>query len=228
MELSETIMWYAIALLVYGVWSTIYRMNPLYDAVEGIAMGSATSSGILGNWTSIETNIITPIQSNFAANSWLLLAVVFGLCYFFIYVRRYIAIFRFVSGITMAVSIAFVVRTNAAAIWAQVISSARVTDIGTFAVFLVFVSGVFYFIYGRKTEKFLSLPRVAGRWAMVFALGALLTPMFLRYLENYVGWSVKIKNSPAWWIPYVIFAYIVIDAVRRRSSTKRQEIAAKT
>jgi len=230
MELLETLMWYGVALAMYGVLSTLYRMNPLYDTVEGLAMGSAGAVTLFSNFNTINTSIYLPLTRNFATNAWLLIAVTFGLLYFTVYTPRFRELFRFVSAIGVGVVMAVTVITNSTAIWQQVYRSAQVSDIGFAIVWIFFIFGTFYFIYAQKFEKALTIPRNLGRWVLVFGLAAQASPMWMRYGEDLIGWSVKVYQSPAWWIPYLVFAFIAIDALGRKFGLfgkPKQQIEAK-
>lgn len=225
-----TLFWIATAFVLYGILSTIYRTNPFYDSVEGIGIGAAVGMAFWDNFKTIHTQLYLPITTNFGANWWLIFAILLGVLHFFLYIRSLIEVFRFAAVVVLSISIATIVRTNTAAIWQQVWSSARLYDFSYFVLFICFLFGVLYFIYSRKLEKPLRVPREIGRWIMVFSLGALLTPMYLRYVEAMIGWTYKINVSPAWWVPYVVFAGIAVDALNRKYKflTKSKEIPAKT
>lgn len=183
--LTDWLVWIPSALIIFGIMSTLYKMNPIYDLMEGIGMGATASYNVASALLSMNNQLIRPLTANFAANWWVMFAVIYGLLHFTLYVRSLIEVFRFVSIVTLSVNVGSAVRTNAAAIWNQVIASARIQDFSYFVLWICFFFATIYFIYGKKVDKALSYPRKIGRWVIIFELGALLTPMFLRCRSIY-------------------------------------------
>lgn len=229
MDIIEYLFWIGTATMLYTILSTIYRTNAAYDIAEGLGIGAGVGVTFWTNYQTVYTQLYMPITTNLFANWWLFFAVAMGVLHFCLYVRRLIEVFRFVAIASLSISIATVVRTNSAAIWQQIYVSAQLKDFSYIFIWIFFLFGMLYFIYSRKLERPLAVPREIGRWVMVFSLGALLTPMYLRYVEAMIGWTYRINVSPAWWVPYVVFAVIVVDALNRKYKflTGRTEVIAK-
>jgi len=217
MDIWYTLFYFALAFVLYGLLTTIYRTNPVYDAIEGIGIGAAVGSLLWNNINNFNTQLWRPITTNFNANWFLIFAIILGAANFFVYVRRYVEIFRFAAIISLAISIATTVRTNTAVFWQMVWYSAQMQqDIMYIFVWITFIGGMFYFLYSKKLDKPLSVPREIGRWFLVFELGALLTPLFFRGTEAMLGWTLRINSSPAWMVPYLIFAGVALDALNSK------------
>ncbi|MDQ1281372.1 MAG: hypothetical protein QG670_2637 [Thermoproteota archaeon] len=213
MDIWETFMWFSIAIVQYAILSTIYKENWFYNAVEGLCLGAICGFTIFDNLLIINNNIIRPIQTAYANNWWLIFSIILGGLFMTLYVRRLINVFRLVQTITLTLLLALIVRTNSGAVWAQVTASSTIYDFSYFALWLTFIFGSIYFVYSRKLEKITAIPREIGRWVIVFELGALLMPMYLRYCDGAIGWTVKLNNSPAWWVPFVAGAAVLIHAI---------------
>lgn len=229
--LWDYVFWIAIALMAYGMLTILYKMNPLYDLVEGIGMGAMVGVSVLTNSQTVWTQVLLPLQTNFVSNWWVLFAVALGALFFCLYIRSVVEIFRFASSFVLAINLATIVRTNSTAIWAQVTASSQILNFSYLVLWLFFIFGCFYFIYSKKLEKPLGIPREIGRWVMIFELGALLTPMYLRYVEVAIAWTLRINASPAWFVPFLIFAIIAVDAINGKLGLiKRQpkEVVTKT
>lgn len=218
------------AIVIFGILSSIYKSNPIYDYIEGMGMGAATAGTVWSSITSVNTQILRPLQTNFTANWWVLIAAVFGFLFFTLFVRQLIEVFRFVSTIALATGLALTIRTAAATMWSEVTSSSHIYDFSYAVLWLFFCFGVLYFIYGKKLDKPMRIPREIGRWAMIFELGTLLTPMYLRYVETSIGWTIKVLDSPAWFIPFIFGAAVLIDIMNNKYKflTRSKEAVAQT
>lgn len=217
MDIYYTIFYFALAFVLYGLLTTIYRTNPFYDAIEGLGIGAAVGSTLWNQLNQANTQLYIPITSNFGANWYLIFAVLLGAFNFFVYIRRYVEIFRFVAIIALAISIATTVRTNTAVFWQMVWYSAQLqVDPMYIFVWITFIGSMFYFIYAKKLDKPFAIPREIGRWFIVFELGALLTPLFFRGVEAMIGWTYRINTSPAWMVPYIVFAFVALDALNSK------------
>lgn len=230
MDLGITLYWYAVAIVLYGLLTTIYKSNPFYDAVEGIGIGAAVGLTFWDNYNTIRTQLYIPLADNFATQWWLIFAALLGISYFFLYIRSLSEIFRFVSVFSLSLSLGQAVRTTTASMWQMVWTAANTQDLGYIVVWVFFILSMIYFIYAKKLEGPLAIPREIGRWLLVFELGALITPLYFRGVEAILGWTYKVNTSPAWWIPYAIFAVIAVDALNSKYHfiTRRQEETART
>jgi len=214
MSTTEYALWIGVALVQWIMLSTIYKENPFYDIVEGLSLGATVGMSIMDNWNNLQNLVLRPIYNQPSTSLWVVIALIWGLLYFTRYFRRLIEVFRFLTAFSLAISVALSARTVAATGWAQVTGSvAQLKDFNGFIVWLFFIGGMFYYVFGKKLGKPLAPVLVFGRWVMIWTIGALLTPMGFRYFEAGITWSIQINNSPAWWIPFAVFAIIVVDAL---------------
>lgn len=218
MSTAEILLWIAVAIIQWGILSSLYKENPFYDLVEGLGMGATAATVILDNWATVNTQIYLPLVNQWATQWWVVLSIVLGLMYFTMFARRLVEIFRVVAMYALAIEIGLAVRTYVSTAFTQVTQMSVITDIGTLVAWIMFWGGILYYIWSAKIAR----TRVGGalysigRWIMIIEVGTLFAPMFFRYVEIGARWTVQINESPGWWVPFVVFAGIAVDALNQK------------
>jgi len=226
MTLTDTLTWFAIAILQWGIYSSVYKENAFYDIAEGLALGATAGISVMDNLNNANSLILLPLQNNFSTYWWVIFSVILGLLYFTVYIKRAIEVFRLVTIFVLSIEVGLLARTYASAGWAQVTGVAKVLNFNSLVVWILCIGGFCYFIFSRKLEKPFRIPREFGRWVMIFEIGVLLTPMFLRYVEGGINWQVQINASPAWMVPFVVFAVVLVDALNGKYGFYGKKTAA--
>lgn len=231
MDVTTVVVSGVTAVIIYGLLTILYKPNPLYDSIEGFCFGCNAAGTVVSQIVTIESSLVLPLTTNFANQWWLLFGWALGLCFISLYFRKYIELFRFASAVVLAVNIAQTVRSNAQVIWSEVSTAGTLYNISYVVLWLFFIGGIFYYIYARKLEKPLAIPREIGRWIVVFELGAVVSPLYMRYVDTAIYWTITVQQSPCWWVPIVIGVIVLLDAANNKYGLfgkKAQVVEAKT
>jgi hypothetical protein len=201
---------YLSAIVVFGVYSSLYKENPIYAFIEHAMIGMSLAQVLVVGWESISKNLFTPLG---AGNYEMIIPILIGLSYLTIFVRRFAPFYRSVISARIGAMLGLEVGMSITVSISQIIAVAEgiATDLSNVLAILTMIFILFYFTFSRATDRWFSLPRQISRWAIFLFFAANVATLYGTRLDAFVGWMFTIALSPAVVIIPIVAVILLID-----------------
>jgi len=198
---SETAILWAAAISTLGVYTILYRENPVSRLFEHIFVGLSAGYLIVATWTlNLQGKWWTPMIQE---RKWYwIFAPMVGLLFYFIYSRRYLWLARLVMGLFFGTAAGYFFREFFPIYSPQVYASFKALrpgpDLGwgdlvlhnwIFVVILLTVMSYFFFSIPHEGRFGRNLGRSAllGRWFLMIAFGAMFGNTVMARISLFIG-----------------------------------------
>ena len=204
---TETIVIWVAALATLGVYTILYKENPVSRLLEHIFIGLSAGYLIATTWTqNLASKWWVPMV---AQRHWYwIFAPIIGLLFYFIYSRRYTWLARLVMGFFFGTSSGLFFREFFPLYWPQVygsfkplrptVATAGAPAVGwsdtilhhwVFVVILLTVMSYFFFSVSHEGKGGRALARsaVLGRWFLMIAFGAMFGNTVMARVSLFIG-----------------------------------------
>ena len=195
-----TVIW-ATAICTLGVYSILYRENPISRLLEHIFIGLSVGYGIGVIWT--ETLLPKWWTPMVAQRQWYwVFAPIIGLLFYFIYSRRLSWLARLAMGLIFGTSAGQFFRGFFPIYWPQVTASFKplrpaagldwadvILKNWLFVIVLFTVMSYFFFSIPHESKPGRALSRSAGlgRWFLMIAFGAMFGNTVMARMSLFIG-----------------------------------------
>lgn len=188
------------ALATLGIFSFLWKENPVYRFFEHLFMGLSLGWGIVLTWKNVlEPKWFNPLLgldvpeggSYNPWNLWWILALPAGAMWYFIFTRRYRWIARIIIGFFIGTGAGLGIQgffrmylpqitASFKSLWVKTTDEAgrKVLDLGAIfnnlVFFVTFYCSMIYFVFTFKRDRpVMKHAAAAGRWLMMIAFGAM-------------------------------------------------------
>lgn len=211
MPVSPEIEGLLIAVIYYGLLTSLYKDNPIYTFVEPLVVGALLGNEVAVNLTRIQTSVLGPLA---AGNLILIGTVVVGVLYFFILSPRLSAGYRLVCVLSLAATFGLEQSSSwTTAYLTNMMWATSVTDISSLLLVIGVVTTVIYFTFSRKMEAPLRHIRTVGKVFLFAFFGISVGTMWWRYTNKAIGLAMQAITPPGIYVPFLIALYIALDAL---------------
>jgi hypothetical protein len=193
--------------------STIYKRTKLFALVNSILLGVALGHIIYINYNTFMTQTYERI---IGGEPQFILAIIVGLLYFTAVIPNLRSIYRVVAVITLGQGLGIMLNVSMLKVWnwTSEIAKAGLTDIVGFVGLVFFATGLSTFLFHRRFSRGLaSIPMQIGRWSLLiyaaFFIGTYQSGLGARIMF----YILRINTGAAWWVPILVLAGILLDAV---------------
>jgi hypothetical protein len=212
---SELGMLIGRSIMFIMAFSFYYKRTILWTALQGLMIGAFASVNLVAAIETIRKSSVATIELGDVSG---VIAFIFGLLYFSILIPQLRYLFRIVSAMTLAVTIG----TNEP----QVVYSAYATIVGyaenftkspSYAlVFILFMCALLYFVFAKKMEGPLRIPRIIGVYTIYTFSALMMAPDFYFFTDKLTAFMATVALSPAVLVLVAAFVVILIDIARVR------------
>ncbi len=201
-----------MAVTFFGLFSAAYKRTWIYSLLSNLLLGVSLGYMVVSQVQLVQNNIITRITGG---ESIYIIAVILGLLYFTAAFTKLKAIYRAVTVVTLSIGLGLTLYISMVNVWDWVVNIAgkAFTGLAPFLAMFFLATGISNFLFSKHLERGpLKASRTIGRIGLLaysaYFLGTYLSGMTARMLF----YILQINKGNAWWVPYIIFAGIVIDA----------------
>jgi hypothetical protein len=208
MALEATLVNAVAMFVMWALLTQLYKPNEGYFILESIVVGVATGDFFLRQLITLRDSILTPLQGG---EMFYILPLAFGLLYFFIFSRKYRAIYRFtvITTLLPQMAIGMTAFMNVMLTWA--FHNASLGSMGD----IVIVVGTFfvitYFLYGEKVSRYLSIPRTIGLIFLYCFVAGIIPASWEGFYTGIVSLAID-SAGPLVIIPVIIGLLVLVDA----------------
>jgi hypothetical protein len=218
------------ALCTLGIFSLLYRENPIYRFCEHMFIGIATGYGVFITWSEVlKPRWWDPMIT--MGQWWWAFAVVAGAMFYFIYSSKHSWISKVIFGSLMGVSGGQAFQGFANGTIPQIEASFKplVAAPGTpiadafvtvgnnliFVVVMITVMAYFFFSIDHKAKSMRSSAAL-GRWFLMFAFGAMFGATVMARMALFIG-RVDFLTTDVFplthRVPHWVWFYLIHDAI---------------
>ena len=207
------------ATVVMGLWSTMYKPNPLFKVIQTIIVGFASAHAVLAAITNIDRYCRIPItQGDYII--WL--AVVWGVCHYAYFSSRLRGIYRICMFLTVSISLGQTLPSSLDSFLRMMsnwVGLAFSSDPLMWIFMIMFYLLLMYFLYWKRFDdvvgktKWFSQLRVIASFALLAYVGYACGINFLQWLILAVGLTADIETNVGIYVPIIIGLFIAIDIV---------------
>jgi hypothetical protein len=224
----DTLSIYLTPLIVFGVYSSLYKENPVYAFIEHAMIGISLAQILVVGWGSINKNLLTPLSEG---QFTLLIPIIIGLSYLSIFVRGLEPVYRSIISARIGAMLGLEVGMSITVSITQIIAVAEgvATDLSNILALITMIFILFYFTFSRATDRVFSIPRKISRWFIFLFFAANVATLYGTRLDAFVGWMFTIALSPGVVIIPIVAVIILIDVlVGWRKILGLKEVTAET
>jgi hypothetical protein len=196
-----------LAFVIYGTLTQLYKINPIFTFLEHAIIGVGMAHTIVIGIDTIDKNVVR----NLSTNPLLIVVFLLGFCYFCVFIPQLRSVYRGVNVMTVGATLGVGLPMYMNETWAAVTKYSAITDFNVLIVFLAFIFGSTYFLFSKSLEGVTSWPRRIGLYAVYAYIGSSIGPMWFRYVNTLIGWSIVVFHSPGIYVVALIFIGILID-----------------
>jgi hypothetical protein len=196
-------------LCFFGIFTQMYRNNPLYRYITAIVVGLAGAQVMTTNIISINDGMV---QKLIGGDYSMIVVLLLGIGYFMIFIPRLINIYRAVTIISVGLGFGLALPYSMSTAWATAIKfgTGGFTSVFGFITLVCFLSSMTYFIFARFTEGPLRYPRALGRVVLFTYVAMMLAQMVLGDLNMVQYVMLQTLSWGTWWVPVIMIVVIAV------------------
>jgi hypothetical protein len=201
------------AAIVLGYWSSLYRGNLVFNAVESITLGMWSAAVLYLNVSTIwDTNFVPAMAGQWPA----MVAIIFGALVYTFFWRRYVEGYRHVMALVMAVSLGITIYSATGRQFSAMLNYATPAN---FVIMITSVLCICMFIYNTKTERVFKYPALLALYtAGLPYYGYFAGSQLIQNSTPMVNFFIKFWAGMGKYVAIIAFVLVAIDAYRRYAS----------
>jgi len=212
MDITTTILEIVLAFVILSIISAqLYGYSPLFLVVEQLLAGMLMGNHLLTVYKSFWNGQFTPLMKG---NLTFIGPIILGILTFTFFKMSTRPVYRAIMVYNGSVAIGTAMVTVWTTTITSIISYTKVTSINNLALGIPMILGIFYFAFSRSlsTGQFANLKKI-GRYAIFIYIGSSLGPMWMRYQNSMIGWTIRIVENPGVWLLPIFFVVFLIQIV---------------
>jgi hypothetical protein len=201
-----------LAVTFFGLFSAAYKRTWFYGLLSNMLLAVSLGYMVVSQITAVQNTLLARISGG---ESIYIIALVIGLLYFTAAISKLKVLYRAVTVVTLSIGLGLTLNLSMVKVWDWVINFAgnAFTGLAPFLAMFFLATGISNFLFSRHLDKGpMNLSRQIGRVGLLsysaYFIGTYLSGTVARMLF----FILQINKGNAWWVPYVIFAGILVDA----------------
>ena len=212
------------AVFFFGLYSAVYKRTAFYSILANIMVGITAAYTVLGGLDVLQNQLFPRISGG---ETIYLAAVIIGILYFTALFPRLKGLYRGVTVIMVAVGLGLSLNLSMVKVWDWVVQFAAgaFTGIGPFLAMFFLATGITNFLFAQKLAGPSNVPRQIGRVGLLIYSAYTAGSLLSYKIGMTMFYVIEVVQGNAWWIPFAIFALILIDAtgILKRSTKVQME-----
>jgi hypothetical protein len=212
-----------VAIMLFGVYSWMYKENPIYGIVEQLVIGVTAAHVLIMGFKSIQASIINPLIAGeiIAAG-----ALILGLAYLCMFSRTLVPVYRLSMIMALGVAFGRTLPTMIATLWGGIRTYSQVTEIGiavsAICMCLVFV----YCTFWRRIDTSFRPVRTLGLAVIYIYFGINLGAVTIARTSILIGQILEVSKGVGLYVAAIAMILIFIDVGYQWSKTRGRQVAA--
>lgn len=220
----EPFMPYLNTFIFFGVYTILYKHNPLYRFVQSLIVGFGAGYLFVSQIDAFNKSVASQTFVDGGINFAMILPWIIGLSYLTIFSQKTISIYRTVSILAITVGMGIALPYAPAVFWTSTLAYAQgafnfisdgitVATMGNLVTAIAYSAAISYFLFTDTASKPTVLPRKLGRLVLLIYTAISIVTAALGKV-NLIQWKMldAIQGYPAtWWIPALMFIVMAID-----------------
>jgi hypothetical protein len=200
-------------IILFVTFTILYRRNFGFVIVENLIVGTLVGSELGYALLSIQGKLPDIAGGDMMT----ILAFLFGLCYFTVFSRSLLPIYRVAIILVTATILGLSGPMNLNTVYASLKTYGSLRTGWDVLMLIFFICALSHYIFGRVFEKPLRIPRTIGIYLLYSYCGIQMGANFYRYFDNFIMQTYLATQGPAIIVPVIIGIAVLVDVLRRRS-----------